>query len=188
MASTPSTFCTSIDLASKLSLLYSCNSTLTSMNYMQLTARVINFLMLLQLAAAGYVFEAMVHSYSNPHSQARFLPCDLFCFFGSVCQCDNQFTFCLRNENGSRSTNVDFCSLGDAQQTQFFDNSDNMNFEMLDTLGNSVPNPLFFTGDIWPVSKIMQMQQNVTNTRLMIFMVVFCCALITSHTHVQQVK
>lgn len=111
--------------------------------------------MLLQITAAGYVFEAMVHSYSNPHSQARFLPCDLLCFFGSACQCDNQFTFCLRNENGSRSTNVDFCSLGDAQQTQFFDNSDNMNFEMLDTLGNSVPNPLVFTGDIWPVSKIM---------------------------------
>lgn len=116
----------------------------TSCNHHQL-------LILMQLAAASYVFEVRLHTYSNPNHRDRDGDCESLCF--SNCDCDNQFTFCLRHQGGSRSTDTSSCSLGGrSQRTGVFDSNDFIIFNS--NLGNGVSNPLVYTGNSWPVSKL----------------------------------
>lgn len=91
-------------------------------------------------------------SYSNPRSMdsggemCEGSPCVL------GCECDNQFTFCLRPQGGSRSDDDMDCILGSSQTSNAFPNSDFMSFAEVTDLGNSVLNPVVYTGNSWPVS------------------------------------
>ena len=101
--------------------------------------------MKLQFAAATYKLEIMVHSFFNPgRLESNGNRCDIHN------NCDNRFTFCLRPSTESRSTNKSVCTLGQ-HQTGIF-SSDNINFAGLTDLGNSVSNPMVFSGETWPVS------------------------------------
>ena len=94
----------------------------------------------------------MVHSFTNNnHLDAEDEVCDIFCSDDRCEECDNRFMFCLRNFGDFRSGNRAFCPLGGAMETMAFDNSDAMIFSSLTSLGNSVLNPVIYTGNSWPV-------------------------------------
>ena len=80
--------------------------------------------------------------------------CDFPCLLGG-CQCDNQFTFCLRSYGGSRGDDASFCDLGSPEVTDSFSNSDAMSFEDVTDLGSSVSNPVVYRGGSWPVSHLV---------------------------------
>ena len=98
-----------------------------------------------------------MESYSNPNS----LDID-----GSDCDdeaigtdpCDNIFTFCLRASGSPQTTDTDSCPLGGPLETMVFTDSDSIGFgASVVSLGNSISNPLSFTGGSWPVSICMVM-------------------------------
>ena len=102
----------------------------------------------MQLAATNYVFEIMVHSFSNDnHLDANNDVCDnsIFCTGDSCEECDNQFTFCLRHYGGPQNDDTSFCPLGSTQT------SDAIVFSSLTSLVSSVPNLIVYTGNSWPV-------------------------------------
>ena len=106
-----------------------------------------------QLTEGSYEFEVKVHSYSNPNSRAKNENhCDNDRYGHG---CDNIFTFCLRPYGGSRDTNLQDCELG-RKETRYFGNSDDMSFENVTSLANSVSNPMVFSEQtsIWPVSAV----------------------------------
>ena len=96
---------------------------------------------------AGYELEVRLLSYSNPTSLR---------FTGDICDnifspCDNSFTFCLRFPGDFRNTDRFNCSLGGPVTTVTFQDDDSIDFSSMTMIG-SLPNPLVFTGDSWPVS------------------------------------
>ena len=95
----------------------------------------------------------MVHSFFNDnHLDADNDVCDTVFCPGERCEeCDNRFTFCLRAFGGSRNDDTSFCPLGGAQTTMTFHNSDATDFSSVASLGSSVPNPIIYTGNSWPV-------------------------------------
>lgn len=106
----------------------------------------------MQVATASYVLEVMVHSYSNPSSQGSDGEgCDVPCI-PETCECDNQFTFCLRPQSGSRDSDQTFCQLGGSQVTSVFSNSDLISFDGIRSIGPAVSNPVVYAGNSWPVS------------------------------------
>jgi len=103
-----------------------------------------------------YTFEVQVLSYKNPTSQrvdrTRSRCCDGMGDTNCNNQCDNIFVFCLRNSVHSQSDITENCPLG-LNKTNQFENSDTIVFSppFIDEEAG-VPNPLVFTGDVWPVS------------------------------------
>ena len=110
----------------------------------------------MQLAlATTYTFEARLHLYSNPEwKNGNGDPCDTLCV-GDFCKCDNQFTFCLRPLSSSQDTDAEHCTLGASKTTSVFRNSDGKSFDNVVDLGNGVPNPVLYTGNVWPVSLVI---------------------------------
>ena len=105
-------------------------------------------------------------SYSNPSSlDFNGDTCDLTnLFISGTERCDNIFIFCLRSQGSSQQdTDSESCGLGPPQITDAFDNSDNINFRDMTTLGNSVSNPIVFSGERWPVRLDIQLccMQNI---------------------------
>lgn len=103
-----------------------------------------------------YTFEVQVLSYKNPTSQRaddrRSRCCDGMGDPNCNDQCDNIFVFCLRNSGHSQSDTIENCPLG-RYKTNQFENNDAIIFStsFIDQEAN-IPNPLVFTGDVWPVS------------------------------------
>lgn len=107
-----------------------------------------------QLTTADYIFEIMAHNYRNQnHLDKNGDECDV-CLITSSCSedCDNQFTFCLRDFGDSRTSDIDVCPLGPAISTMIFTNSDLIIFGI--KLGPLLSNPVRYTGSTWPVGEI----------------------------------
>ena len=93
----------------------------------------------------------MAHSYFNPeHRESNGNSCEEPCV--TDCECDNVFTFCLRLPGSPQNNNSSLCPLGSYRTGKYEDN-DNITFDELFIPG-SIANPLMFTGEIWPVSKV----------------------------------
>ena len=106
---------------------------------------------------AMYTFEVWVLSYQNPTSQrADGRCCDGMGNNKRNNQCDNIFTFCLRNSGHPRDDNTvpENCPLG-MYNTGQFEDQDIITFSTpsIDQEAD-VPNPLVFTGAVWPVSHL----------------------------------
>lgn len=109
----------------------------------------------MQLAAAEYKFYVMLNSYNNSNSQALGgddrRNCEPSCSLN--CECDNQFSFCLRSYGSSRSdVDATNCPLGGNLTTKIYMNMDIFDFgTSLGTTDNPIPNPILFDGESWPV-------------------------------------
>ena len=114
-------------------------------------------------ARGGYVLEIRAHRYeNNDHRLANGRCCDnelasssclsfptsLLC--GSFCECDLRFFFCLREAGTFRDDNTGNCPLGAYRTGEV--STDEDTFDFSSPIDDGVPNPMTFTGDVWPVS------------------------------------
>ena len=97
-----------------------------------------------QLAQATYTLEVRAHSYRNSdHGESDGGCCDFWCG-----QCDNMFVFCLRESSTADDGNPGNCPLGRYSTGDIGDDS----FSFSTPIASGVPNPMTFTGSVWPVS------------------------------------
>ena len=75
--------------------------------------------------------------------------CDSFIRCGLFCECDNRFNFCLRGQGTRHDDNAGNCPLGSYSTGEIGDDSFNFGSTRI---ANGVPNPMPFTGSVWPVS------------------------------------
>ena len=105
------------------------------------------FYNLVQLIQADYVLEVRAHTYQNSrHRDSNNDCCDIG--FLSCGQCDNQFIFCLRGASTSNDGNPNNCPLGRYSTGEIGDDD----FTFSSPIASGVPNPMTFTGSVWPVS------------------------------------
>ena len=99
-----------------------------------------------QLTSGDYVLEIRAHTYRNRyHRQSNGRCCDRpFCG-----QCENYFRFCLRSTGTSHDDNAGNCPLGRYTTGEVGD--DDFSFGST-SIASGVPNPMTFTGSVWPVS------------------------------------
>lgn len=107
---------------------------------------------------ADYRLEVTAHDYSNPDGvtsngycceRTRYQP--PHCYTHDTC--DSIFTFCLRNLYTPHDGNPVNCPLGRFQtRDEFGENYIIFDASFIERPG--IPNPLVFTGSIWPVSKM----------------------------------
>lgn len=110
----------------------------------------------LQLAASSYRLEIQAGSYRNDdHTDAAGICCEIAgrrsnCdpWYCPHCECDNRFQFCLRRSGTQRDDNAGNCPLGSYSTGEIGDDSFNFGNP---TLARGVPNPMVFTGSVWPV-------------------------------------
>ena len=102
-----------------------------------------------QLIQADYMLEVQAHTYRNSDSRESSGDC---CdrFFVCVGQCDNQFIFCLRESSTPNDGNPSNCPLGSYSTGEIGGDS----FTFSSPIASGVPNPMTFTGSVWPVSKV----------------------------------
>ena len=96
------------------------------------------------------MLDVMAHTYRNSGSRESSGDCCdriIFC----VGQCDNQFIFCLRHSFTSNDGNPSNCPLGSFSTGEIGDDS----FTFSSPIAAGVPNPMTFTGSVWPVSKLV---------------------------------
>ena len=94
----------------------------------------------------------MAHSYRNPGGRDSGGYCcesysTVLC--GIIDQCDNRFVFCLRNFGTAEDGNEDNCPLGRYETPGAVGDDD---FSFATPIASGVPNPMTFTGSVWPVS------------------------------------
>lgn len=113
---------------------------------------------------ADYRLEVTAHVYSNPesvistgyccdrryHRNDRPPNCD------DRERCDTGFTFCLRNLGTPHDGNPVRCPLGRYETIEEV-GGDYITFSMPFIERPNVPNPLVFTGSVWPVSLILSL-------------------------------
>ena len=104
---------------------------------------------LFQLIQADYVLDVRAHTYQNSRHRDRNDDCCDIGFF-SCGHCDNQFVFCLRGSSTSNDGNPNNCPLGRYSTGEIGDDS----FTFSSPIVNGVPNPMTFSGSVWPVSKV----------------------------------
>ena len=104
----------------------------------------------MQLIRADYVLEVRAHTYQNSRSRDSNDACCDIGFF-SCGQCDNQFIFCLRGSSTSNDGNPNNCPLGRYSTGEIGDDS----FTFGSPIASGVPNPMTFTGSVWPVSILL---------------------------------
>jgi hypothetical protein len=102
---------------------------------------------LVQLIQADYVLEVRAHTYRNSRNRDSDDACCDIGFF-SCGQCDNQFIFCLRGSSTSNDGNPNNCPLGRYSTGEIGDDS----FTFSSPIASGVPNPMTFSGSVWPVS------------------------------------
>ena len=104
-------------------------------------------ILLFQLSRATYTLEVRAHSYRNSdHEESDGGCCDpIFWYCG---QCDNMFIFCLRGLSTANDGNPGNCPLGRYSTGDIGDDS----FSFRTPIASGVPNPMTFTGSVWPVS------------------------------------
>ena len=104
-----------------------------------------------------YRLEIRATSYSNPdHTDAAGICCEIAgrrsnCdpWYCGHCECDNRFNFCLRPSGTRRDDNSGNCPLGSYSTGEIGDDSFNFGATQI---ASGVPNPMPFTGSVWPVS------------------------------------
>lgn len=114
-------------------------------------------LQFLQMAEGTYRLEIRATSYSNPdHRDANGICCEIAgrtsgCdpWYCGHCHCDNRFNFCLRRPGTSRDDNAGNCPLGSYSTGEIGDDSFNFGGS---SIASGVPNPMPFSGSVWPVS------------------------------------
>ena len=74
--------------------------------------------------------------------------CESYSWCCCSSQCDNRFVFCLRPSGTSQDGNEGNCPLGRYTTGEVGD--DDFNFGS-SSIASGVPNPLVFTGSVWPV-------------------------------------
>ena len=95
------------------------------------------------------MLEVRAHTYQNSRSEdSNGDCCDRFIFCTG--QCENQFVFCLRGSSTSNDGNRNNCPLGRYSTGEIGDDS----FTFSSPITNGVPNPMTFSGSVWPVSKV----------------------------------
>ena len=123
-------------------------------------ASIVLALYLVQKASGSYVLEIQAHRYeNNDHKLANGYCCDnefatssctSFLVCGFFCECDIRFFFCLRDSGTSHDDNTDNCPRGSYNTGQV--SSDDDTFDFGSPIYDGVPNPMTFTGSVWPVS------------------------------------
>ena len=109
----------------------------------------------MQLTQADYVLEVRAHSYKNSgHGDGSGACCDPFCGI-----CDNLFVFCLRESSTANDGNPNNCPLGRYNTMEYIEDD---SFTFSSPIASGVPNPMIFTGSVWPVSHIMQAHPTYT--------------------------
>lgn len=110
------------------------------------------------------MFEVRAHSYRNSeHKESAGYCCESYDTSGCDpwwclhCQCDNYFKFCLRNTGTTRDDNAGNCPLG--SYTTAVVGDDDFSFGST-RISNGVPNPMMFTGSVWPVSTHMHIKKS----------------------------
>ena len=78
------------------------------------------------------------------------------CDFGvfSCGGCDNEFDFCLRSSSTANDGNSNNCPLG--RYSTGYSGDDSFTFGTA-TLASGVPNPMTFSGSVWPVRVLHSM-------------------------------
>ena len=105
----------------------------------------------MQFGQASYVLEVRAYSYQNPESKhATGECCETFAISNCENQCENRFVFCLRGSSVSNDGNTGNCPLGRYSTGHIGDDSFSFSTP---NLASGVPNPMTFTGSVWPVSK-----------------------------------
>ena len=106
-----------------------------------------------QFTHANYVLEIWAHTYQNSRSRDSNDDC---CDALIVCvgECDNQFIFCLRGTSTANDGNTNNCPLGSYCTGEIGDDS----FTFSTPISNGVPNPMIFSGNIWPVRRFIKCQ------------------------------
>ena len=107
-----------------------------------------SFSILMQLVQADYILEVRAFTYQNNRNRDSNGDC---CDFGvfSCGGCDNQFVFCLRDSLTPDDSNPNNCPLGRYETGEIGDDSFTFSTP---NLASGVPNPMTFTGSVWPVS------------------------------------
>ena len=107
--------------------------------------------------SSSYTLYVRANSYSNSYNTvADGTCCNQFatssCNYWLClnCQCNNYFTFCLRAYGASHDGNATLCPLGSYKTGDIGDDSFSFGSSSIDS---GVPNPLVFTGNVWPVSR-----------------------------------
>ena len=104
---------------------------------------------------ANYVLEVRAHTYQNSeHRDSGGQCCESVSSFGCslVGDCDNIFTFCLRQSGTPNDDNPANCPLGSYDTVSAVDGGDDISFGG-SSIAPGVPNPMTFTGSsVWPVS------------------------------------
>lgn len=111
----------------------------------------------LHQAEGTYRLEIRAVSYSNSeHKDAEGICCEIGgrtsgCdpWWCPHCECDNRFNFCLRAPGTSRDDNPGNCPLGSYSTGEIGDDSFSFGSS---SIASGVPNPMSFTGSVWPVS------------------------------------
>ncbi len=113
----------------------------------------------LQVVCGGYVLEIGARNYRNKyHKESSGHCCELYqtsnCdpWWCTHCHCDNRFRFCLRYLQTRRDGNTGNCPLG-GYSTRYV-GGDSFTFSnWIPSTYRHIPNPMRFTGGVWPVSK-----------------------------------
>ena len=120
------------------------------------------------------MLEIRAHTYRNSnHKDSAGYCCDLITRSGCIswlcggsrgCQCDNYFRFCLRSTGTSHDDNAGNCPLGRYTTREVGD--DDFSFGST-SIASGVPNPMTFTGSVWPVSFFFYFYVHVDYTVIM---------------------
>ncbi len=107
----------------------------------------------LQQGEGTYNLEIRAGHYSNPeHKEASGHCCESSRRSGCItwlcghCECDNRFDFCVRRSGTRRDGNTGYCPLGSYKTGEVGEDS-------FDFRRTGVPNPMTFTGSVWPVRR-----------------------------------
>ena len=76
-------------------------------------------------------------------------------------ECDNKFKFCLRGSGSARDGNTENCPLGYYSTGEIGDNNFTFGSE---SIARGVPNPMTFTGTVWPVRSSSNPDSIIGNT------------------------
>lgn len=101
-----------------------------------------------QDTGADYTLEVRAFTYRNSRNRDSNGDCCDIGFF-SCGGCDNQFVFCLRGSSTPNDGNPNNCPLGRYRTGDIGDDSFTFSTP---NLASGVPNPMTFSGSVWPVS------------------------------------
>lgn len=100
---------------------------------------------------ARYTLEIRAHTYQNTGHRDSEGDCCESVISPCLSDCDNIFTFCLRNAGTARDDDPMNCALGRFTTVGDVPGGDDITFSSVN-IAAGVPNPMTFIGNSWPVS------------------------------------